>query len=163
MTDTLIPSFYLTDSVKRHGMVDQKWKPGEFYHVMIEDSAFHDLGGSYNDSTSFKFKVRFPEDYGILLMDIAVPEHPGDLIVQVMTDKEFIVSQKIMKENGIIRFDYLMPGNYKLKLIFDDNSNGKWDTGSYPEQSLPERIEYYSTGITVRSNWELQEEWKIDR
>jgi hypothetical protein len=162
MKDTLIPGFSFYDTLQRKGEIDYKWLPGEFYHLMIEDSVFCDLRNAYNDSTSFKFKVRNLEDYGILLLNLLVPEVPGQYIIQLMTDKEDIIRQKIVATSGIVRFDFLMAGNYKLKMIHDINSNGLWDTGDYNENELPERVEYYVPALVIRSNWDLQEEWKLE-
>ena len=128
---------------------------------MIEDSVFCDLAGAYNDSTLFKFKVRFPEDYGILMMNITIPPKPGQFIIQLMSEKEVILDQKIISASSQVRFNYLFPGNYKLKIIFDSNSNGKWDTGNYGKHLLPESIEYYPSALVIRANWDLQEDWLI--
>jgi hypothetical protein len=163
LTDTIIPVFSFQDTLQRKGIIEYKWLPGEFYHLMIEDSVFCDLGGAYNDSTSLKFKVRQYEDYGILLMNIMITGMPGQLIVQLMTEKEAIIKEKIISKAEIVRFDYLMPGNYRLKVIFDNNSNSKWDTGNYGENSLPERVEYYAPVLNVRGNWDLQEDWNVNQ
>jgi hypothetical protein len=56
----------------------------------------------------------------------------------------------------------VLPGNYKLRAIFDENSNGKWDAGNYYWRMLPEVVEYYPVTLSVRANWDMQEEWKIE-
>jgi len=160
--DTLVPEFIFFDPLQRKGMINYPWQPGELYHLLIADSVFCDLSGAYNDSTSIRFKVRTMEDYGTLLMNVTVPEMSGQLIIQLMTDKEIKVQQKILSASGAVQFRYLMPGNYKLKMIFDENSNGKWDSGNYYKYSLPERIEYYETPLNIRSNWDLQEDWQVN-
>jgi hypothetical protein len=161
-TDTMIASFSFTDTVQRKGIVDHKFLPGQFCVLLIEDSVFCDLSGAYNDSTAVRFKVRQAEDYGILLMNIHVPEHPGQFIIQLLSEKDAVIRQKIIAGSDIVRFDYLMPGNFKIKIIFDDNSNGEWDTGNYGRQALPERVEYFSSTLNIRANWDLQEDWQLE-
>jgi len=161
-TDTLAPVFSFSDSLQRQGVIDYKWLAGEFYVILIDDSAFCDLSGAYNDSTAVKFKVRNYEDYGVLLMDIGLPRSSGQYIIQFMTDKEIELKHQVITSSNQVRFEYLMPGNYKLKAIFDTNSNGKWDTGNYRKNSLPERVEYYTPALNIRANWDLQEGWKIE-
>ena len=162
-TDTIIPKFIFSDTLQRQGEIEFKWSPDERYHLMIEDSAFCDLNGSYNDSTSIKFKVRAMEDYGILIINITLTDASGQYIIQLMTDKEIVIQQKIINLSEMVRFEYLMPGNYKLKAIFDANSNGKWDTGNYGIISLPEQVEYYTPALSIRANWDLQEEWLLNK
>ena len=48
-----------------------------------------------------------------------------------------------------------------LKVIFDDNNNGKWDTGVYKLKLQPERVAYFPTEIDVRSNWSVDYEWEM--
>jgi len=62
-----------------------------------------------------------------------------------------------------ISFDDLKPGKYAVQLIHDDNYNNVWDTGNYLEQVQPERVVRYSKLIEVRSNWNLNEDWELDK
>jgi hypothetical protein len=160
-TDTIIPSFAFTDSLQRKGEVSYKWLEKESYKLLVADSAFCDLSGLCNDSSLFVFKVKSLEDYGVLIVDITLPEASGQYIIQLMDEKENIIQEKIIVNSGLNRFEYLKPGNYKLKAIFDSNSNGKWDTGKYKNKILPEMVEYYPLPLSVRANWDLQEEWKL--
>jgi len=160
-TDTLVPMFSFTDSIQRKGEVSYNWLEKEVYRILVIDSAFCDLSGSYNDSIFFGFKLKSIEDYGTLMLDITIPNRPGQYIIQLMDEKEFILQQKTMTSSGKLRFEYLKPGNYKVKAIFDANSNGKWDTGDYRKNKLPEVVEYYTLPLSIRANWDLQEEWKL--
>lgn len=159
--DTLVPVFSFTDSLQRKGELSYNWLEKEAYKILIEDSAFCDLSGLCNDSITFVFKVRALEDYGILLMDITLHEKSGQYILQLLDEKENVIQEKTLTSSGLYRFEYLKPGNYKLKAIFDANSNGKWDTGKYKKNLLPERVEYYTLPLSIRANWDLQEEWKL--
>ena len=58
--------------------------------------------------------------------------------------------KKIVTENGKITFDYLKPEKYRVKLIYDRNGNGKWDTGSYQDKYQPERVSYINEVIKVK-------------
>ncbi|HEY5686879.1 MAG TPA: hypothetical protein VIS27_01075, partial [Yeosuana sp.] len=64
--------------------------------------------------------------------------------------------EKVIKENGKIRFDYLKPDKYRLKFIIDRNENGKWDTGSNQDKYQPEWVTYINEVVKVKSNWEIE-------
>jgi hypothetical protein len=160
-TDTLVPEFNFADSIQRKGEVSYDWLEKEVYRILVVDSAFCDISGSYNDSIYFGFRLRTIEDYGTLAIDITIPDKTGQYIIQLMDEKEFILQQKTITRSGNLRFEYLKPGNYKLKAIFDINSNGKWDTGNYRKNILPEMVEYYTFPLNIRANWDLKEEWKL--
>ena len=78
-----------------------------------------------------------------------------------MDDRENIYRETILDAGQTINYDYLHPQQYKLKLIYDDNKNGKWDTGNYLQKVQPEKVIYYTGTITIRSNWDLDLEWKV--
>ncbi len=160
--DTLIPSIYFSDSLSRQLQVDYNWQPGEAYALVLDDSAFTDLSGAHNDSLIFRFRVRTLEDYGILILNLTVPDDTGQYIIQLLNEKEIPVRETVINSSGQVKFDYLAPGKYKLKATYDRNINGRWDPGKYIINSLPEKVEYYPTTLEIRANWEMQEEWKLD-
>lgn len=160
-TDTIQPPFEFTDAVKRQGMIDHAWLEGESYQVTINDSAFADRFGHYNDSLTMFLKVRRMSDYGTVLMNITTPGDSIPCIIQLLTEKEAVVREYILNGPGEVKFDYLLQGKYKLKAIHDKNMNGRWDTGDYRLGKQPEKVSYYLQGLQVRSNWDLQEEWTI--
>jgi hypothetical protein len=161
--DTLVPQFEFTDTIRRHGKVNYKWIQDETYLVNFDDSAFMDIGGNYSDSTTLRVKVRMAEDYGILILDVNMTDNKGQTIIQLMTDKDVLLEEKIILASEKIRFGYLLPGNYKLKAIHDLNMNGKWDPGNYREKLLPEMVEYFTLPLSIRANWDQQEEWQLEK
>ena len=122
-----------------------------------------DISGAYNDSTSIRFKVRLAEDYGILILKIIGNGSESPCIIQLMTEKDVLIEEKTIAGTGIIRFEHILPGNFKLKAIHDTNGNGKWDTGDYSEGVLPENVEYYKAPLSIRANWDMQEEWQLEK
>jgi uncharacterized protein (DUF2141 family) len=162
-TDTLLVPFSFSDTLKRTGVVDYNWMQGEYYEMIVEDSVFRDISGAYNDSTVFKFKVRSQEDYGVLLINILSEKRQGQFIVQLMSDKEVVLKESVISAPEIVKFIDLLPNKYKLKVIHDNNSNGKWDTGNYSEKLLPENVEFYPEELNIRANWDLQEDWQLTK
>jgi len=43
-----------------------------------------------------------------------------------------------------------------MRFIYDENGNGKWDTGTYLENKQPEKVVYFSGKFDVRSGWDLE-------
>ena len=161
-TDTLTPVFVFTDTLQKNGEIRYDWVQGDSYHLIINDSTFTDLGGNYNDSIAYRFRFRTPEDYGFLFINILLPDSLSTpFIIQLMNEKELIIHQKTIKESGKVKFEYLLPGKYKLKAISDINANGKWDSGRYTTALLPEKVWNFSAPIEIRANWDLQEDWQL--
>lgn len=161
-TDTLSPPILFTDSIGRHCTVEYAWLEGQSYKITLDDSAFIDLYGHHNDSVTYFIKVRNLSDYGVLMMNVEIPQDGFQYIIQLLTEKEVVVRETIIEQSERLQFDYLLPGKYKLKAIRDQNLNGKWDTGNYRRRIPPEKVGYYAPGIVIRANWDLMEEWKPD-
>ncbi len=47
------------------------------------------------------------------------------------------------------------PGEYELRLVFDENKNGKWDIGQFfGGRRQPEKVQSIKRKITVKANWD---------
>ena len=56
-------------------------------------------------------------------------------------------------------FDLLPPGKYRLRVIFDTNGNGKWDTVDYMKRTQPEKVKYLKDPIEIRALWSEDITW----
>ncbi|UCE93170.1 MAG: hypothetical protein JSV73_10205, partial [Flavobacteriaceae bacterium] len=54
-------------------------------------------------------------------------------------------------------FRNLQPSRFMIRIIYDDNGNGKWDTGNYLLNLQPEEVYYVKTILEAKANWELEE------
>jgi hypothetical protein len=129
------------------------------YKLLIEPGAFTDIYGLPNDTVLMKFSTQKSDYYGALILTVEDVVSP--LIIQLLNEDESLVREKYISQNSIIRFDYLEPKKYVLKIIYDDNDNRKWDTGNYLKKIQPEKVKYYSGEINVRSNWDVEIVWKL--
>lgn len=130
------------------------------YKVVIYDSALSDIYGTGNDTTIFNFKTQSSDYYGILTINLLNIKSP--VILQLMNEKEIVLSQKFFASDQRIRYEYMIPKKYKLKVIIDSNDNGKWDTGNYLKKIQPEKVIYFPQEINVRSNWEIDYSWPLN-
>ncbi len=52
-------------------------------------------------------------------------------------------------------------GTYTLKLIADQDGDGRWSTGSLVERRQPERVYRQQGEVNVRAGWEVVVEWAL--
>ena len=57
-------------------------------------------------------------------------------------------------------FNYIEPGKYRFRVIYDKNNNGVYDTGNLLKKIQAEKI-INSKEITTRSNFELNTTFPI--
>ncbi len=157
----LKPILVFEDSVKTRLIVKYPWKEGSTYLLTIHDSAFYGAFSHYNDSTGIKFSAYTEGETSYLKIMVTLPEPGKNYIVQLLGDKEKVLDQLIITENTSLDFRYLRPGKYRIKVIYDDNLNGRWDTGRYLKKRQPEFVNYHPKEFELRANWTLEEDWAI--
>lgn len=132
---------------------------GGSYSLLARQGAFRDIFNTATDSVLYRFQVATSEDYGSL--KISLTGYEGDVIVQLLADKDRVVSGKSLKSPGEIFFPLLDKGKYRLKVIYDLDSDGVWTTGDFSKARLPEPVAFYPSELEVKINWALEQDWNI--
>ena len=85
----------------------------------------------------------------------------GNVILQLTGNKGVVIREYFLSEDQEVKMDFLPPGKYGLKIIFDRNNNGKWDTGNYFKNIQPERVIMSEKLIDLKSNFETKIDWNV--
>ena len=133
------------------------WDPGHEYSLEVDSAAFIDIYGKV--SAKYKQGIRIPlmDEYSTLTMTL---QNMGgkNCLLQLLNESDKPVKEVYAKNNQAT-FHYVKPGNYYLRLIVDDNDNGKWDTGDYATQRQPEAVYYYPKAIECKAKRDVQGTW----
>jgi hypothetical protein len=143
----------------RKFLIRHKWEEIMNYRLFIGSGAFTDIYGLTNDTIDISFKTQSLDHYGKLKMTLTGVRQK--IIVQLMTEKDVVIRIDTTSGSGLVEFPWLEPGKYKLKVVFDANGNGKWDTGDYLRGLQPEKVLFYSGEVSVRANWDLELPWDL--
>ena len=146
----------LPDSVtKRRFYIHYPWDYKTTYRLKIDSAAVTTIYGAVSDSTENTFVTQEEEHYGKIIL--AVKNVTVPTIVQLLKDddKEEVLREKTIYKDGTLEFPFLEPQKYMIKVIFDRNNNGKWDTGDLQAHRQPEEVLYYPEVQKVRSNWDV--------
>ncbi len=134
--------------------------PDSSYSLEFLPGAFTTFGGLTNDTTKLSFKVKTEDKYGSIKLNLeGLQQHA---IVQLLKGKDKVVVERRLDQSDVLLFTYLKPGKYNIKLIFDQNNNGKWDPGRYLHGLQPEGVLYYHKELELKANWEMEESWSLD-
>lgn len=97
---------------------------------------------------------------------IQVSDKPttGSLKIQLATtQKSFLV--QLLRQNAVVKeaknlktilWNNLEPGSYQIRILVDENGNGKWDNGLLKERRLPEPVVFPKDIWEIRANWEIE-------
>ncbi|MCZ2442524.1 MAG: Ig-like domain-containing protein [Flavobacteriales bacterium] len=156
-----------TDSLKRNLSVEAKLEEGKTYTLILLPQCLTDLFGNSHDTLIFRFKTALSSDFHNVSLQI---EHIIDtraVVLQWMDDKEKILLEQsvVVNEEGLtkINFSRIREGKYTLRMIYDANQNGTWDTGCYDKRIQPEKVSYYPQVIEVKKGFDLNLNWDIGK
>ena len=144
----------------------------DLYHSFEEDSAyllitdagaFTDLFGVKNDSAGVRFVIRKKESFGKLIMNLS--GYKGEIILQLMDTEEVVVRENHLSlpDDSRVEYPFLEKGKYRLKVIYDTDGNGKWTPGDFSVKCQPEPVTYYKETLTMKIDWELEQDWVISK
>lgn len=148
-----------SDSLRKFEL-HHDWEQGETYRIFVPDSTFWDVFELTNDTLDKNVTMREDRYYGNLQFDFTFDETES-IILEMLNDRGAVIKEIVPEESGVLRFEKMNPGSYKMRVIYDLNENGEWDTGDFKEGIQPEPIEIYPSTIQIRSNWDMEMEWDI--
>ncbi|MBQ8650094.1 MAG: Ig-like domain-containing protein [Flavobacteriales bacterium] len=157
---TAVPFEVKVDSTMLSADIVFEQKPGAKYELKILPEAFTSiLGETPKDTLSRNIATKTRDDYGDLRINpISFDKYP--MIFQLMnSSRTEVVREKVLLEAGSVTFDILPPGSYYVRIIFDTNSNGKWDTVDVLRHIQPERVKYMNDPIEIRAMWSEDIDW----
>ncbi|TJY38036.1 Ig-like domain-containing protein [Pontimicrobium aquaticum] len=120
------------------------------YRITLLPGALTDFFEDRNDTLNFNVRTKAEIDYGEIRVNLQNAVYP--VIVQLVDKKgELEVEQYVEDASKPIDFLSLNPGKYFIRVIFDTNKNGKYDSGNFLNKIQPERVSHDSKEIDVRA------------
>ncbi|MEZ4853013.1 Ig-like domain-containing protein [Flavobacterium sp.] len=157
--DSLAVSYqYQYNEFQQRILFDFKKEENQNYSLSVLPNAIEDIYGNKNDTLALRYSTKEYSNYGNLRVVLKSAKR-FPLILEVLTAKGEVKARAISTGERILNFDVIDPNIYTLRIIYDDNGNGIWDTGNYLEKRQPEEIEYYPKEIDVRANWDVEQDF----
>ena len=108
-----------------------------------------------NDSTQkyvSAHSIRDPENYGAISGEVKNLKKKGFLVE--LLNEQYEVMQKV---DNVLKYEFafVKAGTYYIRMIVDENRNGRWDGGDLEKNILPEIIKFSPDKIKLKQNFEL--------
>lgn len=142
------------DTSNRKITLVYSWTPNTTYNLLLNSTFATDTSGRRllrNDTLSFQTKKT--SEYGLVRLRFQnLPLERSPLLL-------FIQGGNIVKSEPLTGNQFFaplfQPGEYELRLVFDENGNGEWDTGEFfGNRRQPEKVQRIDRKLTVRPNWD---------
>lgn len=141
------------DSVNKSFVITYPWKEEQHFLLVLEKEIAKDSSGTeLAKADTIRFKTKKNSDYGSLKIRLQNLDTAQRIVLV------FYKADKIEKSQPVagreVNFSLFHPGDYEIRILYDRNSNGKWDTGNYWQKLQPEKIVSDGRKYTVRPNWD---------
>lgn len=124
--------------------------------LQILPGVFETTYGTSNDTLNFKGTFTQKEKLGSLLLQIENFGSPyASCFVELRNEKWALVQQAPLSV-AAMEFADLLPGKYFIRVVWDENQNGRWDVNDLESLQVAEYTEVTSTAITVKANWQMK-------
>ncbi|SEP14917.1 Ig-like domain-containing protein [Flavobacterium sp. CF108] len=137
--------------------VDFKKEPLEKYNFTFFPGALTDFYEKTNDTLLYKLTTKEAADYGNLVLNLKnIKRFP--IIVEITNKKgDEVLASEYSEGSTKIEFNLLVPTQFTVRIIYDDNKNKMYDAGSFLDKRYAEEVFYYQQEVDVRSNWDVDQ------
>lgn len=134
------------------------WRTKHDYILTLEEGAFTGFFSDKNKSVTKTFTMDETENFGNILLKVNVPDSAHQYLIQLINEKMDVIYRSVpIRKSTDIPFRQFPGGKYTIRVVYDENNNGKWDTGDVYENRQPERVWYLGKTFIIRANWEQEE------
>ena len=133
-----------------------EWEPDSTYQLDLDSAAFVSIYGHATEAVKRSIKVKGLDSFSTLF--VTLQQADTTAIVQLLNGQDKVVNS-VPAPKGKADFYFINPQTYYLRLFYDRNGNGIWDTGDYDQQLQPEPVYYYPTELQLRAQWDINQIW----
>lgn len=149
---------FAKDSTGKKILLNITWQEGTQYHVVMDkDFAEDSTGKKLFRTDTLSFTTKKKSDYGSVKLKLRNLDLAKNPVLQIMNGENIFKS--ITMTSAEFNSPMFLPGEYELRILFDNNKNGNWDPGDFFGKHIqPELVLPIERKITVKANWQNEVE-----
>lgn len=135
--------------------IGYNWKEKQTFRLLLEkEMAADSLGTQLSKKDTVRFITKSESDYGSIRLRFPNIDLGLNPVLQFVQNNVLLESVPLTK-NDFLRKRF-RPGTYELRILYDTNKNGVWDTGSFlhGNKRQPEIVFLIPKQLAVRANWD---------
>lgn len=145
------------DSTRKILKINTTWQPATRYNLLLPKNAIEDSSGNLLTRTdTINFTTKKVEDYGSVLIRFSNLDVARKPVLQFVQTEEVKLSFPISTNQWSDKM--FPPGEYTIRILYDENGNGKWDPGNFTLKRQPEKAITLPQKLSVRANWDNEQD-----
>ncbi len=142
-----------TDTSLQSLSLKYPWPQSTDYILMIAADAIKDsLGNGLAKSDTIRFSTKSESDYGSVRLHFNNLDLSRNPVLQIFQEDKLIESVPLTSADWYRKLYY--PGEYNLRILWDENKNGVWDPGNFDAKIQPEKVSRITRKINIKMNWD---------
>jgi hypothetical protein len=78
-------------------------------------------------------------------------------LVELTDNQGKVLASSYSDKSSSFSFDLIPPNTFTVRIIYDDDKDGKWTPGDFMKLKQSEEVYYYPEPIEVRMNWDAEQ------
>lgn len=130
------------------------WKENTTYHLVLDKEFAQDSAGKKLLKTdTLSFTTKKLSEYGSLQLKFRNLDLAKNPVLLFLSGETIVRSVPL--SSASYTQSLFLPGDYDMRILFDDNKNGRWDPGQFfGVKKQPELVQPIGRKITVKAAWE---------
>lgn len=145
----------ILDTSRTRLTILNKWSQGTAYNILLEKDFAEDTAGrALLRKDTIEFKTKREAEYGLLQLRIPALDLSKNPVLQLV-ENDAVFYSHVFGNSKEFRARLFEPGEYSIRILYDENKNGVWDPGNFfGVKKQPERVIPITQKANVRPNWE---------
>ena len=149
------------DEFNQNLFIDFQREELQTYTMQLLPGSINSYLGTANDTLKYTLKTQAVNEYATMRVTLLnAKQYP--VIIELTNPKNEVMASQIVTDSAPTFFEGLLPSKYRIRIIYDTNKNGIWDTGNYLQKIQPEEVIYYrdpakEDEINLPVNWDWEQ------
>ena len=132
------------------------WPESTMFNVLVDTAFAEDtLGRKILKNDTISFETKSNAEYGLIDLRFSNLDLSLNPVLQFVQGEE--VKYSHVFTNNRVNIKLFQPGEYVMRIVYDDNKNGRWDTGEFFGKHIqPEKVLLIARKLNVKPNWDTE-------
>ena len=140
-------------------LIESDFVDGKKYQITLPKGSVLSYFDELQKAHQFNFEYDKVENYGNL--ELILENKPTSYFWVQLLDATETVKYQQYTNADVVKFDYLLPGEYIVKMLVDNNNNHFWDPASLNENRYAEDYYILYKAAVIRPLWLTKEPWDM--
>ncbi len=142
------------DTGKTKMTLKYPWKENIAFRLLISKESIADSSGAtLTKSDTLRFITKRESEYGSIRLRFSNLDLSRNPVLQFVQNEKIVESVKLTQPD--FQRKLYRQGSYELRILYDTNNNGIWDTGKFfGTKRQPEVVYLIPKQLAIRANWD---------